>query len=205
MTGVEVATNVKVTNGTKTTNGSTNGSGNNGTNVTTNGSSNGHNNGSENRLTNGNKQAIFKENGNGAVVIPNSVLNLPKEFENNDEILDPYCDPKNPQKISFHDITSAAFLIKDGVERTPCPVSGLKIIIQFETYLTHLSWIYSAFNFVGFLWHGFIFEKGFPAIYWKVNIYLYTVVKAFISHLYGFRKRDLTKYCIDASKNFAST
>lgn len=40
-----------------------------------------------------------------------------------DEIVDPFCDSKNPKQISFHDVTSAAFLIKGGVERTPCPVS----------------------------------------------------------------------------------
>lgn len=40
-----------------------------------------------------------------------------------EEIVDPFCDSKNPKRISFHDVTSAAFLIKGGVERTPCPVS----------------------------------------------------------------------------------
>lgn len=95
--GVEVqATNGKATNGTKT---STNGS------------------------TNGNGKAFVKENFNGTVVMRNPAVDLPRQFDANGEILDPHCDPNNPQKISFHDITSAAFLIKDGVERTPCPVS----------------------------------------------------------------------------------
>lgn len=40
-----------------------------------------------------------------------------------DDKIDPFCDPNKPQRISFHDVTSAAFLIKGGVERTPCPVS----------------------------------------------------------------------------------
>lgn len=40
-----------------------------------------------------------------------------------DDKVDPFCDPNKPQRISFHDVTSAAFLIKGGVERTPCPVS----------------------------------------------------------------------------------
>jgi len=39
-----------------------------------------------------------------------------------EEIVDPFCNPEQPQRISFHDVTSAAFLIRGGVERTPCPV-----------------------------------------------------------------------------------
>ena len=35
---------------------------------------------------------------------------------------DPYCQEHNPQKITFNDITSAAFMIKDGIENTPCSV-----------------------------------------------------------------------------------
>ena len=80
--------------------------------------------------TNGNSKAkvtlkpkpIIKEVNTGFIITPDKSVAPPKVFESNDPILDPFCDPKNPQKISFHDITSAAFLIKDGVERTPCPV-----------------------------------------------------------------------------------
>lgn len=35
---------------------------------------------------------------------------------------DPMCSPNNIQKITFQDVTTAAFLIKGGVEYTPCPV-----------------------------------------------------------------------------------
>lgn len=38
------------------------------------------------------------------------------------ELEDPLCSPNNIQKISFQDVTTAAFLIKGGVEYTPCPV-----------------------------------------------------------------------------------
>lgn len=41
------------------------------------------------------------------------------------ELEDPLCSPKNVQKITFQDVTTAAFLIKDGVEYTPCPVRFL--------------------------------------------------------------------------------
>lgn len=38
------------------------------------------------------------------------------------ELEDPLCSPNNVQKITFQDITTASFLIKGGVEYTPCPV-----------------------------------------------------------------------------------
>lgn len=38
------------------------------------------------------------------------------------ELEDPLCSPNNIQKISFQDVTTASFLIKGGVEYTPCPV-----------------------------------------------------------------------------------
>lgn len=42
--------------------------------------------------------------------------------DNNPEIADPYCVADKPYKVSFHDITSAWFLIKSGIEYTPCTV-----------------------------------------------------------------------------------
>ncbi|CAI4232682.1 unnamed protein product [Auanema sp. JU1783] len=42
-----------------------------------------------------------------------------------DEILfDPDCDPQNPVKITFSDISSAAFSIKSGIQKTPCSRSS---------------------------------------------------------------------------------
>lgn len=38
------------------------------------------------------------------------------------EVEDPLCSPNNVQKVTFQDVTTAAFLIKGGVEYTPCPV-----------------------------------------------------------------------------------
>lgn len=38
------------------------------------------------------------------------------------ELEDPLCSPNNVQKITFQDVTTAAFLIKGGVEYTPCSV-----------------------------------------------------------------------------------
>lgn len=39
-------------------------------------------------------------------------------------IEDPCCNPNKPIKISFQDITSAAFMIRGGVFKTPCTVSS---------------------------------------------------------------------------------
>lgn len=36
---------------------------------------------------------------------------------------DPYCDEKNPRIITFQDVCQAAFMIKGGIDVTPCRVS----------------------------------------------------------------------------------
>lgn len=40
-----------------------------------------------------------------------------------EDLVDKFCDPKNPTRISFNDISAAAYRIKGGVEITPCTVS----------------------------------------------------------------------------------
>jgi len=52
-----------------------------------------------------------------------------------EEISDPFCNPDHPVKINFHDVTSAAFKIKGGVEYTPCPRSHLSEATGMEIYL----------------------------------------------------------------------
>ena len=52
-----------------------------------------------------------------------------------DSILDPSCDPNHPIKITFNDVTAAAFKIKGGVERTPCNVSTCTVEIFKYCYL----------------------------------------------------------------------
>lgn len=37
-------------------------------------------------------------------------------------LVDPECDPAHPKKVTFSDISSAAFNIKDGIIKTPCNV-----------------------------------------------------------------------------------
>lgn len=62
-----------------------------------------------------------------------------RRVSENDEILeyveDPYCSETKPQKISFHDVTSAAFMIRGGVEMTPCPRSHLCEMTGMDVYL----------------------------------------------------------------------
>lgn len=38
-------------------------------------------------------------------------------------VADPFCDEKNPRIISFQDVCQAAFMIKGGVDFTPCRVN----------------------------------------------------------------------------------
>lgn len=38
-------------------------------------------------------------------------------------VADPYCDEKNPRVITFQDVCQAAFMIKGGIDVTPCRVS----------------------------------------------------------------------------------
>lgn len=38
------------------------------------------------------------------------------------EVSDPHCLADNPIKVNFQDITSASFMIRSGVEYTPCTV-----------------------------------------------------------------------------------
>ena len=40
-----------------------------------------------------------------------------------EDLIDPFCDPENPVKITFNDVSAAAYRIKGGVENTPCTVS----------------------------------------------------------------------------------
>lgn len=41
----------------------------------------------------------------------------------NEVIKDPFCDPDNPKKVTFQDVSAAAYKIKDGIHHSPCIVS----------------------------------------------------------------------------------
>lgn len=48
-----------------------------------------------------------------------------------DDMVDPYCDPKNPVKITFNDVSSAAYRIKGGIDMTPCTVFNFYSILDY--------------------------------------------------------------------------
>ena len=52
-----------------------------------------------------------------------------KSADGNDEeeLVDIFCDPKNPKILSFQDVSAAAYKIKNGIQHTPCTVSHLDI------------------------------------------------------------------------------
>lgn len=52
-----------------------------------------------------------------------------------EEIKDPSCDPENPVKITFQDVSAAAYKIKDGIHRSPCIVSCIVLEISHKHVL----------------------------------------------------------------------
>ena len=39
-----------------------------------------------------------------------------------EDLIDQFCDPDHPVRVTFNDISAAAYRIKGGVENTPCTV-----------------------------------------------------------------------------------
>lgn len=79
--------------------------------------------------------AVDKENGNPVHIVTTTTTTTTPTLSANPEkakitevdkklreLEDPLCSPNNVQKITFQDVTTAAFLIKGGIEYTPCPV-----------------------------------------------------------------------------------
>ncbi|KAJ0173574.1 hypothetical protein K1T71_010723 [Dendrolimus kikuchii] len=48
---------------------------------------------------------------------------------------DPMCDKENPQKISFEDVSAAAYRIQSGIVKTPCVRSHMSDIFDMDIYL----------------------------------------------------------------------
>jgi hypothetical protein len=61
-------------------------------------------------------EAIKKE-----AALPDSVV---------ETVADPFCDEKNPKVISFQDVCQAAFMIKGGIDVTPCRVRNESPLIE---------------------------------------------------------------------------
>lgn len=52
---------------------------------------------------------------------------------------DEFCDPDNPKKISFEDISAAAYKIRNGIQKTPCTVwkyFTCYVYVMCKRYLT---------------------------------------------------------------------
>ena len=45
------------------------------------------------------------------------------EDEDEEEMIDNFCDPNSPKVLSFQDVSAAAYKIKSGIQHTPCTVS----------------------------------------------------------------------------------
>ena len=115
---------------------------------------------------------VIKEFKTGYYLIPDHSVPVPKSFECKDTIIDPFCDPRNPRTITFQDVKSAAALIADGVEKTPCPVIKKNSVNEFyHNFLNRVSLLISAVEYIRCLWHGFVFEKGLLTIYRQVNFF----------------------------------
>lgn len=52
-----------------------------------------------------------------------SPLSTPANGPVEEDFEDPLCTAKSAHRITFQDVTTASFMIKGGVEYTPCPVS----------------------------------------------------------------------------------
>lgn len=53
------------------------------------------------------------------------------EFE---EVDDPFCDPDNPIRVPFQEVTAASFMIRSGIEKTPCDKSRMSEKYNMELY-----------------------------------------------------------------------
>ena len=52
---------------------------------------------------------------------------------------DPMCDKDHPQRISFEDVSAAAFRIKSGIIKTPCVVSIF--FYKFNVYFKYIFFV----------------------------------------------------------------
>ncbi|CAI5442108.1 unnamed protein product [Caenorhabditis angaria] len=62
---------------------------------------------------------------------PDTIQSAGSNSDTEAPLFDPDCDPDHPKKVTYPEISSAAFVIKNGVQRTPCPRS-LQLSQKFE-------------------------------------------------------------------------
>ena len=57
---------------------------------------------------------------------------LEEEEEDEEQLIDQFCDPQNPIRVPFQEVSAAAYKIKDGIQRTPCSVSHIMDLHSFS-------------------------------------------------------------------------
>lgn len=83
------------------------------------------------------KMEVSKQNGttNGThEEPPKKRLRSADKVTAGSEIRDPYCDPEKPVKVTFQDVSAAAYKIKGGIQKTPCFV-GFMFSILFCLFI----------------------------------------------------------------------
>lgn len=78
-------------------------------------------------------------------------------------VADPFCDENNPRIITFQDVCQAAFMIKGGIDVTPCRVRNFSDSFKWNLIVKN----FTALSFVRTVWDGDLFEEGVFTIYGK--------------------------------------
>ncbi len=79
------------------------------------------------------KQQLYSDR---CTVIKNQISNIKlSELDiNSDDLVDQYCIPESPVKVTFNDVSAAAYRIRAGIELTPCTHSHMSEITDMEIY-----------------------------------------------------------------------
>jgi len=56
------------------------------------------------------------------------------EIDDEEALKDPWCDPENPRRIRFEDVSAAAYRIKGGITHTSCDPSHMNADLDMEVY-----------------------------------------------------------------------
>ncbi|XP_055332151.1 L-threonine ammonia-lyase-like [Paramacrobiotus metropolitanus] len=51
-----------------------------------------------------------------------------------DPLFDPWCDPENPIQVTFEDVSAAAYMLKGGIQLTPCTLSHMSAMTGVNIY-----------------------------------------------------------------------
>lgn len=87
------------------------------------------------------------------------------------ELVDKHCLADKPVRVTFRDVTSAAFLIKSGIERTSCPVNRMHTYRWMKMRIRFLYFFLPKYLLeieIDLQWNGIVFKKWISSIYGKV-------------------------------------